>query len=123
MSQAGPEIVTFVIDEDLGFVFETPKGVAVDDPVPIPLKCCSGSTFMFRMDTPTAFLCLCGKGRRRGRLIIAKMCLKIGFGPWNLGPESLYQSFYLFDNLFAVLTWIAGRVIMLPNYPLSVEGI
>jgi len=64
VGQAGPEIVTFVLDEDLGFVFETPKSIAMNDPVPIPLKCCPGRAFMFGMNTPTAFLCFCGKGRR-----------------------------------------------------------
>jgi hypothetical protein len=36
--QAGTEQVAFVIDEDLGLVFETPKGRRMHDPVAVALE-------------------------------------------------------------------------------------
>jgi hypothetical protein len=44
MGEAGAVIIPFVIDEDLGFIFEKAKSRTVDDPIAIPLK---GRTIIF----------------------------------------------------------------------------
>ncbi len=38
VGQAGAEVVAFVVDEDLGLVFQAPEGRGVQDPVPVALE-------------------------------------------------------------------------------------
>jgi hypothetical protein len=38
MRQAGPVVVAFVINENLGFVFETAESGAMNDPVPVTFE-------------------------------------------------------------------------------------
>ena len=64
VGQPGAEKIAFVVDEDLGLVLKPPKRPAVDDPVAIPLVAGSGRAFRFRMEPPSAFVGLAGKGRK-----------------------------------------------------------
>ena len=53
VGETGPKVVAFVVDEDLGLVFEPPKCCGVQDAVPIPLK--GGTIFRFVIEIGTAF--------------------------------------------------------------------
>jgi hypothetical protein len=54
MGQAGPIVITGGRKKDLGFMFQPTKGLAVDDPVPIPLKSRTEGAFGFRAISPPA---------------------------------------------------------------------
>src|SRR5690606_34894731 len=55
MGQARAEQIPFVVDEDLGLVFQQAEGVAVDDAVPVPLEGVAALRRGFRV-TPAAGL-------------------------------------------------------------------
>src|SRR6185503_6092457 len=41
MREARPKVIAFVVDEDLGLIFEAPKTCCVKDSIPVPLKRCT----------------------------------------------------------------------------------
>jgi hypothetical protein len=61
MTEACAVVVTLVIDEDLRFVFETPKRPGMDDAVAVALKSSSGRAFGLGKEPAPAFLGLGGK--------------------------------------------------------------
>jgi hypothetical protein len=48
MGETGPVMVSARREEDLRLVFEPPECLAVDDPVPVPLKAGAYLTLLFR---------------------------------------------------------------------------
>src|SRR5688572_6212049 len=49
--QASPKIIAFIIDKDLGFIFETPKTCRVKDSIPVPLERCTVFRFVIQIGT------------------------------------------------------------------------
>jgi hypothetical protein len=54
MRQAGTIVIAFVIDEDLGFVFETAKGCGMDNAIAIALKAGAHPMRRLRHNPPPA---------------------------------------------------------------------
>jgi iron-sulfur cluster assembly accessory protein len=54
MGQPGPEMITFVVDEDLGLVLEPAEGGGMDDPVPVALEVAAGGRDRLRVEPAAA---------------------------------------------------------------------
>ncbi|GGB54325.1 hypothetical protein GCM10011316_27980 [Roseibium aquae] len=63
MGKPGAEVVAFMIDEDLGLVFQPPECGGMNDPVAIPLEGCPRRTLGFGHQPPPAGLGMLGKDR------------------------------------------------------------
>jgi hypothetical protein len=57
MGQTGTIVVSLRLEENLGFVLQTPEGLAVGDPVHIALKAGSDLAFLLFRYTPAGFRC------------------------------------------------------------------
>ena len=54
MGQPGPVVVPFRREKDLGLLLEAPEGLAVQDPVPVPLKARADRVRFLRQSTAAA---------------------------------------------------------------------
>src|SRR5688572_11180092 len=51
MGEARPKVIAFVVDEDLGLIFEAPKARGVQDSIPVPLKGCTVFRLVIQIGT------------------------------------------------------------------------
>lgn len=63
MSEAGPVVIAFMGDEDLGLLLEATERVGVNDPVPVALKIGPGTTWGFGMEAPAGCVGIARIGR------------------------------------------------------------
>jgi hypothetical protein len=70
MGQTIAVVVSLVLDEDLGLVLETAKGPAVDDAVPIALKCRAVLVLVLRLEATVTLGTLHRTGREPGQLLL-----------------------------------------------------
>jgi hypothetical protein len=45
-------MIAFMIDKDLSFIFQSPKGSGMNDPIPISLKMGAIGMILFRISSP-----------------------------------------------------------------------
>jgi hypothetical protein len=64
MGQPGTVMIAKRRQENLRLVFEAAKGLAVYDPVPVPLESGANGMGLFRTETPLAFGAQAGPGRQ-----------------------------------------------------------
>src|SRR5690606_21730546 len=64
MRQASTEKIALVIDEYLCFVFKQPKGVAMDNAIPIPLELAASRRRRFRMPAASCMFGMASIGRK-----------------------------------------------------------
>lgn len=63
MSEAGPVVIAFMGDEDLGLLLEATERVGMNDPVPVALKIGPGTTWGFGMEAPAGRVGIARIGR------------------------------------------------------------
>jgi hypothetical protein len=61
VGQTGTVVIPFVVQENLGLVFQPPKGGTVDDPVTVALKHGTGIRGLFRVFAPFGGAASAGK--------------------------------------------------------------
>ena len=68
MGQPSAVIITLMINKNLCFILQTPKGSAVNNPIPVPLIRRAGQAFRLRKQPTPGFCRIYGKNRSRSRV-------------------------------------------------------
>ncbi len=90
VGQAGAEVVAFVVDEDLGLVFQPPEGRGVQDAVPVALE--RGAVFGFVVEVGAPLRVPAAHAVRRQALILDLLQLLTGEKHGHLSDRNVIAS-------------------------------